>query len=553
MSDPRPARGRKDRGAVLVITAMALPVLILMTAFSIDLGRQRAARRDMQAKADVIALDLARLIDGSTYQNIDYAAPLAASAQRNNVPVAKITSVTWGTLNATTHAFEACATANCVPSAVKVRAEDSISYFFQRGMGDVSRSAVAAQDSVAAASIGSFAAAVDLTKSGIAQAPVLNALIGDALNLGLLGYSGLANWNLSFAQIASSAGLGTPTELFSGDVSAFEALTAAAAVMQQQNPNAAELAVLNQVLAVPNSPLHDVSVADIANVQAGSEDAALASTVNLFDFLTAAAFIANGSSALTLPTTTLGAGLFTSTAHVTQGPQFWSGGVGAQSPLTSQVGLDGELLVSTGTICESTTNLLAALPLVGNLLSLLTGAGGCGFLNLNKIITVEVRAVVSANLAAAKGTFTNIACPAAGKQLDVAVRSDLVSDTSVALHVLLKAGTNTIADIPLNAATNGGQANGSVPFTVPPDVFGVYKASNPSSGSLGLDNLSLTAGGLGPLEGPVEALVNPVITTALDAINLTLIEPLSEALGVRVASADVAAHNILCNSVKLTG
>src|SRR3546814_11727371 len=39
-----------------------MPVLILMTSFAVDLGRQRALRRDLQAAADVVSLDLVRII-----------------------------------------------------------------------------------------------------------------------------------------------------------------------------------------------------------------------------------------------------------------------------------------------------------------------------------------------------------------------------------------------------------------------------------------------------------------------------------------------------------
>ncbi len=46
----------RDRGATLPIVALLLPVLILMPAFAVDLGRQRSSRRTMQARADVIAL-----------------------------------------------------------------------------------------------------------------------------------------------------------------------------------------------------------------------------------------------------------------------------------------------------------------------------------------------------------------------------------------------------------------------------------------------------------------------------------------------------------------
>ncbi|MGH9275543.1 MAG: pilus assembly protein TadG-related protein, partial [Acidimicrobiales bacterium] len=51
----------RDRGATLPIVALILPVLIIMTAFAVDLGRQRSSRRTMQARADIVALDMVRL------------------------------------------------------------------------------------------------------------------------------------------------------------------------------------------------------------------------------------------------------------------------------------------------------------------------------------------------------------------------------------------------------------------------------------------------------------------------------------------------------------
>ena len=62
----RRTRWATDRGATLPILAVTLPVLILMTAFAVDLGRQRMDRRTMQARADVVSLDLLRLADGRT-------------------------------------------------------------------------------------------------------------------------------------------------------------------------------------------------------------------------------------------------------------------------------------------------------------------------------------------------------------------------------------------------------------------------------------------------------------------------------------------------------
>src|SRR5688500_5676316 len=93
----------RDRGATLPLVALLLPVLMLMTAFAIDLGRQRSSRRTMQARADIIALDMARLADGRTeteilagnLEQLPADVALIQSAARNNVTVAKI-EVDWG-------------------------------------------------------------------------------------------------------------------------------------------------------------------------------------------------------------------------------------------------------------------------------------------------------------------------------------------------------------------------------------------------------------------------------------------------------------------------
>src|SRR3954471_25054439 len=79
-----------DRGAVLPIVALSLAVLMVMTAFSVDIGRQMMRRREAQGSADVIALDLARLVDGRTRSAIEidptWDQTRRDAAARNNFP-----------------------------------------------------------------------------------------------------------------------------------------------------------------------------------------------------------------------------------------------------------------------------------------------------------------------------------------------------------------------------------------------------------------------------------------------------------------------------------
>lgn len=501
----------------------------------------------MQARADIIALDMVRLADGRTESQIlgdmGYPTYLSGSAARNEVETSKLT-VAYGTVNTQGTFVETLASG--VPNAVKVTAAEATDYFFAPGSGGATRSAIAMTRASAGFSIGSFAASVS---SG--SGPLLNSLIGNALNLGVLSYSGLATANLSYLGIATQLGLATPSELFTTDVSAFESLAAAAQILQQDSANAAQVAVLNQVLAVPNSPLHDVNMADLVTVQAGGEEAALASTANVFDILTAAAFLSDGSSGISIPATALslpGTNV-TGALNIVQAPQTVFGSVGDWAE-TAQAGLTAGFRVDTGTLCSSTTDLLnLLLSLVPNLLSLLTGGPTCGLLGLNKLVHVELDTTVVLSLAKARGTIARIACTSAD-ELDIDVRSDLVSaNVNVSARVML--GTTQLASLPLSLAAGGGAANGDADFVLPPDQYNVFRGSVPNSGSLGIEDAQIQ--GLGALGTLLTPLVNPVLTTALDTLNETVIVPLSDALGLRVAGADVAPRAVTCGNVALVG
>ncbi len=543
-------RDRNDRGAVIMLTAIALPVLLLMTSFAIDLGRQRALRRTMQAKADVIALDLSRLLDGSTPANaIAYSAPLAASAGRNDVALAKIQSVQWGTLDAATKKFIACT--SCVPEAVKVTTHDTQDNLFQTGQGSATRSAVAASNAIAGFSIGSFAAAINPLNPNDASGGLLNALLGDALNTSVLGYSGLANANVTYLQIANELALGSPNELFTGNVSAYDAVRAQAEILRRGSGNAAQLAVLDNMLAVPNSPLRNVSVAQVANVQAGGESAALASTVNVLDFLTTGAFIANGSSGLAIPATLLGIpGLSGNIGlNLIQSPQTVFGPLGVQAR-TSQADLVVSIPVNSTTACGSSSAITSLLTgLLGSLTQLVGALLLAPLCNgLNRLVNLTTTATFTIHLAHATGTLDRIACTSSNEQMGVGVQSGLVS-TTLALSITARVATTTLPPIGITLGTTGNGATSRADFVLPPEQFDVFKQTTPNSGNLGIVPTELDTKGLGLFLAPIHAVLDDTIGK-LDA---RLIQPLAKMLGVRVASADIAPRLVSCDAVKLVG
>lgn len=129
---PRLRSRRRDRGAVIPLVALALTTLMIGTAFSVDLGRLRAARRDLQADADFLALDAASVLNGLT---ADEAMPLVvaeanASALRNQYDFEPVTSanIVLGTWDLNT--FTPVNSGSDVPTAVEVTLTDAVDMLF---------------------------------------------------------------------------------------------------------------------------------------------------------------------------------------------------------------------------------------------------------------------------------------------------------------------------------------------------------------------------------------------------------------------------------------
>uniref|UniRef100_UPI000AD4CD2E pilus assembly protein TadG-related protein n=1 Tax=Nocardioides jensenii TaxID=1843 RepID=UPI000AD4CD2E len=175
------ARRRDERGAVVPMVAIMMTVLLGVTAFAVDIGHQRVERRDVQAVADMIALDASRQLDGRTQAVIKatstWRAGIAQSVARNSnlAPLPTVTvqqqqevaratvagspmvvEVVMGVLDES-GAFTTTPYPE-VPTAVKVTVKSSVDYVFAPGGGTVSRSAVAMSESQACFKIGSYAA-----------------------------------------------------------------------------------------------------------------------------------------------------------------------------------------------------------------------------------------------------------------------------------------------------------------------------------------------------------------------------------------------------------
>lgn len=540
---------QRDRGAVMPIVALLLPVLILMTAFAVDLGRQRSSRRTMQARADVIALDLVRLADGRTEDQIvadpGYAAYVAGSAARNEVPVTALT-VEWGTWTAASGFVGTLG--NAVPDAVEVTAAETIDYFFQPGTGSTTRTAVATQTRKAGFKIGSFAAAINTDASTKAM---LNRILDDALNVSVLSYEGLADVSLDYRRVAVQLGLVNPEDLFSSGVTARQFIAATATILEQGDPASAEATVLRRSIdPIPASPapLETVTVENVVTVDPQSQTSALDATFNVLDFLAGAAFIANGTAGLGLPTVDLGLpGYQIANGSLTliQSPAEAYGPVGtpASTSQASTLATSSAGTVALGDFLMSEVNQV----LPGACGLLLLGAVACG-LTLRSI-DARLTSVVDLDLAAATGTISDIRCPSAD-ELDIDISSGLLT-ASIGIQVELFAGGTSLGTVPLSVLNQRPASNGTADFVIPPDAYDVFKPASPGVGSLTGNTTISGIDALGVLNRPV--LTNALNTT-VTRINERLVNPVAGIAGARFASADVAPkYRVDCRSVILVG
>ena len=339
-----------DRGAVLPIFALALTVLMVMTAFSVDLGRQMMHRRAAQGVADMVALDLARMLDGRTRSELEsdpqWTLTRQQAATRNHWNASDVVA-TLGWWDPYGQVFTAAGPGD-VPNAVQVDAAGSVDYFFARviGMtsGAVDRNAVAVQDAIwtppsnpppnpppnpqyelgpwATGVLGSVAAGfryyndpsvtAQYNASAQARAQILNVVLyvafginGQAstgpapvgLNLDAVSYKGLANAFMTLGDLAAAAGFGSVDQFLGATITARQLLNAEVTALKSSS-DAADIAAGNKIasFAAGASNTLTVRVGDLIKLGQGQQNRAANTEINALNLMAFSADIINGQN-----------------------------------------------------------------------------------------------------------------------------------------------------------------------------------------------------------------------------------------------------------------
>lgn len=528
-------RPRDERGVMAIAIALITCfTLVPLAAYAVDIGVQRVARRDAQSVADLVALDLARQLDGRKYSVINAGLQGLAdkSAARNSggtgaptvVPVlGTISSASYDPANPDAY-FTKMTDPNGVPNAVRVTVTSSVNFTIQPGKGGVVRTAIGKAQSAACFDVGSYALNLDSQKSAL-----LNSLVGDALNLSALTYTGLANANVSLLGLATELGAGSVDQLLAlKNLSLNQLYLASATALQKSGGDTADVALLNQLANANLGALPHIKLSDLLDLEAGN-NAALATSVNLLDIVATSAFVANGTNSLAIPDLTVGipniAGV-TASLKVTEQPQR---GCTTNPVKTSQVDLTVKV-----TLLDLDLLLLRAAT----------------------TLTIDV------HLASGTATRVNTIC-GTPEGIDVSVASGLVQ-LSVQPDISLKLLGLPIAHVYGSAGTTAPAANTTVQFRNPPDAYGTAKSNGSgvilpqlALNNLGIDLLGILPLGLnsgGILGAVVNSIITPVLNPLIAALNTLVLTPLTGLLGIKIGGADIyAVPHPSCNNPVLGG
>lgn len=543
-----------------VFLAVTIVLLVGIGALAVDLGMQRVVRRDMQALADVVALDLARELDGRTRSQLaseldlsDPASALSVALAGNDTTLGSdpAVTVTWGAWRAGSFVAQVDP-----PTAVRVVAAAQTEFAFSAGRGRASRTAYGVAATTACHRLGSFAAVLESEQSAVLRS--LNDLLG--LDLSLASYQGLASTPVRLAEIAADSKIGTPEQLLTGAVSLGDLMRATASAVGRTKPPGFEATVstLGTVADVAGG-LGSVQLGRALSI-APSDSAALETQFSVLDVVSGALLAADGTHALSIPNLQAGvAGVgnqFLGSLDVINGASVACGRPNSLEAQATNRQLRGDVAVEF-------VNLPSLNIHAGIIRGTLQTGKGTGLIHV-------ALGNATSQLVDPPPVHCGAGTPADPTRFSVSLGSGLAEYWLEA--VLDVGGTVRVAGLPvhvelrvrLRISAEGGTATAvAVPLTMPPNdrvphrsgqPVGLLSSVVPTVETPLVGNLSL----LGPAVvaaltvGPnsfVERTLRPLAAN-LDA---ELVGPAARLLGIRVGGADVFAVNATCNAPALRG
>lgn len=597
----------KQRGAVGLMAAGVLALVLAFTLLAVDSGRLYLEKRRLQGVADTAALEAVSR-GGTCAAGLSAAAFAAQSVARNqfvlgggNTLAIRCGAVTTGASG------QRLFTANpAVSSAIEVVVGKTVTTSVAGGVWSLfsgnpvslntplTAMAVAAKPTppMAQLSIKSTLASVDTARAGMLNA-IFSGLLGGAVNVSVLGWNGLLNSNINLLSYLDQLALdlhvtaGDYTQLLNTTATASQLLQAAITVLGSNPLTVDAVTALGTIKAGATNPV-PLTLGKILQVQTGTSAAALNANLQVFQLIQGVVQLSGNQSAaaVTLPVNLLGLANITTQIKVIEPPQLSAVGnplLAAANPLgpnriyvrtaqlRTQITLSLPLLSSVSGLTTAVNDLVGPLtPVLNGLLSLnlvttlnsalcLLGAG-CQQLDIIAVPgNVPLKIVLDAGAAATY--VTGYTCPtgsAGTKSLTAHTTSSLASvnvgnisnafsstlPMSVAPLPLVDIGVKTCHKI-----LGIGSCDPRVAFAGGGIAINVQ---SPIAGSNSEQNLVFSS--TTPFATPPDVGLAPAYQTAVPATNL--VSGLSAALtGVSISAYQPVGNNpvgsLIANTVAL--
>ncbi|WP_028655835.1 pilus assembly protein TadG-related protein [Nocardioides sp. J54] len=574
-----------QRGAVTLVMVVVTAVLMVGSAFVVDIGLQRVARADMQAVADLVALDLARELDGRTVAELTPVLDevLAESAARNADIVGEGADLDYEVGHMDTSGFQQMSSG--VPSAVRVVAHTEVAFAFASITGDESgeatRTAAAESSSTACFRLGSFVAAIRSGDSTV-LAP-LNDLLG--VNLDLVGYRGLALADVRLLDLAATTVIGSPERLLGGTITYAELVLATIeALSNEPEDNAVAITALHRIASsAVTASVGTISLGDVLNV-APTDRAALGIDLDVLD-LVASARLSDGEHFIGVPNIqggVPGVGFqFTGGITLVAAAELACGVPNSAQAVADTAQLDGTLGIKFTNMPSLNIPGLGTLqtPKGSGSLEVVAGSGTGRLVSPPQVHCGDGSAVDPA-------TFSvQVASGLASYQLhaDVSVAADVklsnllgLGLTSVLTNLLgnildLGSKISLEVEVRLTIGTSSSGGGGRADLRLPPndetpvsvgsamtlDVASIV----PTVTSVKFNGQVAQLPAVTAITGPIlevlttsgKGFVEKTLTPLVENINQQFIGPVARMVGLRLAGADVYAVGVTCATPRLVG
>lgn len=505
---------RDERGSVTLVVAFSMLVLTAAAGLAIDLGMARVGVRDMQALADVVALDQARLVDGRTtaalLADAKWTEALEASVARNDDTFPNDPDVTAVPGRFDSGVFVPT-TGTGIPNAVQITASARVDYVLRQGDLATSRSAIGMNEKTACIAVGSYAAQVKSNSSSL-----LSALVGDKLGINVVSYQGLADVNFMLSQLAVQLGVGDVDGLATVDRIAVGDFYLAIAEVLRANGNTAAANLVGGTLRANVSSLPPIDLGGLVSVH-NPGDAVLDARMNVLDMVSGAAFLADGDNFVSIPA-----------LSVNVNPS----GLSSTNLTLSDVKVIQTPVVSCGRLGTKAYNSQIELTFGGTLASIAIPNPGIALATVTGTISLKT------TVALAEGTLTEIDCkqgtPTNPDKVTVGTHTQLLRPE---LTLGLSVKPLLLPAVPLTVSVRSAEQFTDIPVVVnlPPNV------QHMDAGASKLEGATITMGPSSLLSTVLNAVTSSIVTPVAKGIDSMINGSLRNVLGIDVASADVFA------------